>query len=73
MELTKVRIVYGCTYYDQLHDRWKHFVELSFPSDAANDPIASWTSSNAIRVIVRFALLRVQKIFSAQVWQPLAR
>lgn len=33
--------VWGCTFYNQLHDRWKHFVELSFPSNAANDSIAS--------------------------------
>jgi hypothetical protein len=26
---------------DQLHHRWKHFVELSFPGDAANNSIAA--------------------------------
>lgn len=33
--------LWGCTFFDQLHVRWKHFVELSFPRDAANDSIAS--------------------------------
>jgi len=33
--------LWGCTFFDQLHGRWKHFVELSFPRDAANDSIAS--------------------------------
>lgn len=28
--------LWGCTYFDQLHHRWKHFVDLSFPRDGAS-------------------------------------
>ena len=35
------QFLWGCTFFDQLHHRWKHFVELSFPCDASNDLIAS--------------------------------
>ena len=32
---------WGGTFFNQLHHRWKHFVELSFPGDAANNSIAA--------------------------------
>jgi len=29
--------LWGCTFFDQLHNRWKHLVELSFPRNADTD------------------------------------
>jgi hypothetical protein len=33
--------LWGCTFFNQLHDRWMYFVRLSFPSDASNDSVAA--------------------------------
>lgn len=33
--------LWGCTLFNQLHDRWRHFVKLSFPADASNDSVAA--------------------------------
>ena len=33
--------LWGCTMFDQFHDRWRHFVKLSFPVDASNDSVAA--------------------------------
>jgi hypothetical protein len=33
--------LWGCTFFNQLHDHWRHFVRLSFPTDASNDSVAA--------------------------------
>lgn len=33
--------LWGCTFFNQLHDRWRHFVKLSFPANASNDSVAA--------------------------------
>lgn len=33
--------LWGCTFFDQLHDRWKHFVTLTFSRDATHDSTAA--------------------------------
>lgn len=32
---------WGCTNYNQLHDRWRHLVEQVFPTDASNTEVAA--------------------------------
>ena len=32
---------WGCSHFNQLQDRWRHFVKLSFPADASNDSVAA--------------------------------